>query len=435
MQELNRFVKNASDEGKWITIKPHGEDSEDYRRLKLEKGETPKQAIERVYKKNNIKDNEKKEYKEKIRTLTIEKYNKKQMFEKLERGSVKLYKVYQNLANTRFMWDESKVASKEDIDCAYEDYSKKADEKFAVLHEYNITSQKLSNLKANYLQEFQNKNIEKVLKTLDTENIVKDFENLNEEYNFEKLVKDFDNITKQIDKKKEEWKSIINSAKSADEQNKKIKEYENWFYNDELNKKSKELIDKLNNFKVERNKAISKILQTKNGGEFKLKTTKGGTLTAKVEMTNELLSGIINKDFIPNFSPIAKGFNGNRAFANGNTIHLNSLDSVYTSIHECMHWLEGVNPEMLANSKAFLKYRTKNDEIKTLKDLTGNKNYKSDENAKADKFFSPYCGKEYETATEIMSMGVQRLFEHPDKFYKEDREYFNFVIGNLRGEL
>lgn len=45
---LNRIVNE-----KWITIHPHGEDSEDYRRIKLKDGETPKEAIERVYKKGN----------------------------------------------------------------------------------------------------------------------------------------------------------------------------------------------------------------------------------------------------------------------------------------------------------------------------------------------------------------------------------------------
>ena len=34
---------------RWITIKPHGEDSDDYRRIKLEDGETPKEAIDRIY--------------------------------------------------------------------------------------------------------------------------------------------------------------------------------------------------------------------------------------------------------------------------------------------------------------------------------------------------------------------------------------------------
>ena len=34
---------------RWITIKPHGDDSDDYRRIKLEDGETPKEAIDRIY--------------------------------------------------------------------------------------------------------------------------------------------------------------------------------------------------------------------------------------------------------------------------------------------------------------------------------------------------------------------------------------------------
>ena len=41
---------------KWITIKPHGNESDDYRRLKLEDGETPKEAIDRVYKKEDKKE-------------------------------------------------------------------------------------------------------------------------------------------------------------------------------------------------------------------------------------------------------------------------------------------------------------------------------------------------------------------------------------------
>lgn len=52
---------------KWITIKPHGDESDDYRRLKLEDGETPKEAIDRVYKKKDNSDSkeEKQETKDK----------------------------------------------------------------------------------------------------------------------------------------------------------------------------------------------------------------------------------------------------------------------------------------------------------------------------------------------------------------------------------
>ena len=90
-----------------------------------------------------------------------------------------------------------------------------------------------------------------------------------------------------------------------------------------------------------------------------------------------------------------------------------------------------------------MEYRTKGESIQSLRSITGNKGYKSGEKTKKDNFFSPYCGKLYNCyesyisadATELMSMGVQRLFENPKQFAKEDREYFDFVIANLRGEL
>lgn len=82
----------------------------------------------------------------------------------------------------------------------------------------------------------------------------------------------------------------------------------------------------------------------------------------------------------------------------------------------------------------------------SLKRLTG-LNYKRDEVCKKDNFFNPYCGKLYDmfggknktfstaTASEIMSMGVQELFTNPKEFAKNDREYFDFVVANLRGEV
>lgn len=62
-EQLKSIFRTVINNDKWITIHPHGEDSEDYRRIKLEDGETPKEAIDRVYKK---KDNsESKEVKDK----------------------------------------------------------------------------------------------------------------------------------------------------------------------------------------------------------------------------------------------------------------------------------------------------------------------------------------------------------------------------------
>ena len=57
LDELKAIIEVYND--KWITIHPHGEDSDDYRRIKLEDGETPKEAIDRVYKKEDKKESKK----------------------------------------------------------------------------------------------------------------------------------------------------------------------------------------------------------------------------------------------------------------------------------------------------------------------------------------------------------------------------------------
>ena len=62
--------------------------------------------------------------------------------------------------------------------------------------------------------------------------------------------------------------------------------------------------------------------------------------------------------------------------------------------------------------------------------------YEFYEYKRKDNFFEPYCGKDYsDGSTEIFSMGVQRLIESPGQFYQEDREYFNFIVGLMRGDI
>lgn len=53
---VKNALMQALNEERWITIKPHGEDSDDYRRLKLEDGETPKEAIDRKFGKDKKRE-------------------------------------------------------------------------------------------------------------------------------------------------------------------------------------------------------------------------------------------------------------------------------------------------------------------------------------------------------------------------------------------
>ena len=165
------------------------------------------------------------------------------------------------------------------------------------------------------------------------------------------------------------------------------------------------------------------------------------------EMSNKLksaLDGFIGDGVVPSNAVVSmnKIKRGARAFAKEDTINLNEDDTLDVAIHEYMHFIEKNNPRLLANSLAFAKSRTEGEKTESLATLTGNRSYKG-EYAKKDKFFDPYCGrvysmdKEYNSAnaSEILSMGIQRLFTEPKKFAQEDREYFNFCIASIKGDL
>lgn len=114
-------------------------------------------------------------------------------------------------------------------------------------------------------------------------------------------------------------------------------------------------------------------------------------------------------------------------------------------IHEMGHWLEHKNPRIALAANAFLEERTKGEAIQTLRKLTGNRGYRSDEVAKKDKFKDPYIGKIYRKftdrelqrfgypsgavlrCTEIVSMGLESMHINPQKFAEEDPEYFDFI--------
>jgi hypothetical protein len=46
-----------------------------------------------------------------------------------------------------------------------------------------------------------------------------------------------------------------------------------------------------------------------------------------------------------------------------------------------------------------------------------------------------YTGKTYDGASEVISMGIEALFQDPVAFARTDPEYFKFLVGVLRGDL
>lgn len=108
-----------------------------------------------------------------------------------------------------------------------------------------------------------------------------------------------------------------------------------------------------------------------------------------------------------------------------------------TVIHEMGHIVEARDRAALARSIAFREKRTVGEKAKWL-----GPGYKKNEIALFDEWEQrggrKYSGKVYrhagqEYATEILSMGLERLYQDPVDFYQQDPEYFEFVVNSTRG--
>lgn len=126
---------------------------------------------------------------------------------------------------------------------------------------------------------------------------------------------------------------------------------------------------------------------------------------------------------------------GGRAFARPNSyeIHLAPTNEQWIVVHELGHVLEK-RAGVLDRALAYFDSRTAGDKWEKMSVITGQKTYRDDEVAKKDKWLEPYMGKDYNRDyTEIISMGVQYMYEKPAEFAREDPGMFEFIYNLLRG--
>jgi len=133
---------------------------------------------------------------------------------------------------------------------------------------------------------------------------------------------------------------------------------------------------------------------------------------------------------------------GNRSFKsemgdNNNFICLSfSWTAKYSAfrrafVHEMAHILEK-SGNIQNRCNEFFAKRTGDSPVVPLKEATG-KNYNDTEICKPDNFPNPYCGKLYKDRPgEILSMGIQYLYQDPIHFYQKDPDYFNFIVNVLK---
>lgn len=116
-----------------------------------------------------------------------------------------------------------------------------------------------------------------------------------------------------------------------------------------------------------------------------------------------------------------------------------------TPYHEIGHLVEYLNPDTLRISRAFLSNRTKGEGYTKLSEIFPGFGFRSNEITKRDNFIDPYIGKDYDSSSEILSMGLESLFvpgkgqlyeinadgDYVYRKLEDDPEYLNLIIGML----
>lgn len=118
------------------------------------------------------------------------------------------------------------------------------------------------------------------------------------------------------------------------------------------------------------------------------------------------------------------------------------MTNVSTNVHEMGHGIEYRMPGAQTAAQRFLKHRVKDEPLRKLKEVAGS-GFGDWEEGRKDKFeeaFGPhdawYVGKkENGAATEVVSMGIEKLYDDPAGFAKKDPEYCAFIVGILDGSL
>lgn len=164
-------------------------------------------------------------------------------------------------------------------------------------------------------------------------------------------------------------------------------------------------------------------------------------------------NSLVDERFLKNETFAYKKTKDNRSYYSGKEINLSAKartkEGLNTIIHETAHGLEQSHPKILQAALDFWEHRTKGEEFVKLSKATG-LNYDNKEICKIDNFSNPYDGKEpYHifkinpktglkekkyVATEIITRGMEYLYQDPTKFALEQPEYFDFIFKTLRGQ-
>lgn len=232
----------------------------------------------------------------------------------------------------------------------------------------------------------------------------------------------------------------------------------------EVNKPSGLVLDRLGKLKDRQRQEIHKALAVKKpkpptarpAQEMEFKINVGGqnvserikplwhvAMKQQVGPAKDFMGSMTEREVLP--IEVGERQTGTRAYYTEQKLLMAGAENStsQTWVHELGHHYEYSMPGAAAACRAFVTHRCGKQDFKKLKDLFPGNGYGDDEKGRDDNFgkaFGPnrswYVGKVYpDGSTEVLSMGIEKVYEDPAGFAKADPEYFRFVLGVMRGSF
>lgn len=124
---------------------------------------------------------------------------------------------------------------------------------------------------------------------------------------------------------------------------------------------------------------------------------------------------------------------GERAFERSGNINIALDDSADVIVHEIGHCIQDAGSDIQRTIKDWFQSRVGGEELSEMhRPGSGEYGYK-------DNFINHYIGRKYDwerngaEGTEVLSMGLQYMYQNPDTFYQKDPDFFRLIYGIMRG--
>lgn len=148
----------------------------------------------------------------------------------------------------------------------------------------------------------------------------------------------------------------------------------------------------------------------------------------------EEFNALVSVDVAPPSSARFGQFVGRENYdPNTRIVQVQATSDMRVIVHELGHWLEDHNADVHRKVVAFYEKRTQGYGLEWM-----GPGYDRHELARKDKFINLYMGKEYVAggdryATEILSMGLDHLYNKTALLARQDPEMFDFIFNVVRG--